>query len=1089
MAGRGFGNMVHPNAVVARRELERQALGSGAKGSGPKVIFLDLDGVLNRTRAATHIRLDEDLLRLLRDLIHRGGEDVHIVLSTYWRRFTDYITYVLSRYGISEGRVLGRTPGQGHLAGSCADDKVYESRSEEICHWLQEHPEVSGYVILDDRDTAGQGMLKPHFVHCRSDLGLTPEDVEKALEILQMPRLDLVDLGAAASPTPRRGQDLPAGPQQSGAAAELCQPGPARERPPKLVSYIAMQPRGHYPITDMMMIRNDIVKEVDYLASRAPVAIPGLAKIKRLAARAVLDQTWHARHGLKHFSGKARRRAAAGSLRGLHLLPAGRRGRRRVLDASAGLVRAAEEAKSQVMSELFLGAYPETANAAGAFGGVCLALPSASLMGLGLAGFRFCDDAWRYWRGDLSPASFLRECLASAASAGGGALGASLLTPVNPVAGFVGGLLASVAAAEGGRTAFEAMRRRPPSLLKCDGLTLSTRIAEVKLATLASRLPKQTLKATSLRPINYGLCRASPEAADLEISRMQNPPAWPPRREEEGDPYRLPRPGDRVALRGSRRRPELAGAPAQILTGADQEGFVTVRVFANPGDAGSLKQVHIEKLRPLDPPRAPTAPSQKDPSAAEAHSVSSASRGSRRSQGSGASSRRLGSSLSASGLAALRSAEAGRPRSRPPSAPAPSRRPPAPVASTHAEAGGNGSECGPRLAPDEIQSQLMKQKLSPYEASVAYASVASRSQNPLVNGRAQSAPSKIPVTYLTSPQRRLEDAYNHLPSVSEDPEEREALMEDEMILWFRVPMDGESDVLPNAFLGWKVASLASQRSRGPRPSRLHWAKACAAHEVREKSLKRCERLAGSRHQLWPWLRSWRAVAAQRPFAPSQQSPVDAGVPVSASAAGSILCRWVERSKCLSLSVAWLSWLSCMADLRRDKELRTAEEAVEKLFASCQERIASEVSRRRAVKDAALRFMASGSNENAPVVRALRAWHELVPRMKLERCEEQRRQLSQRAQKLSSAELRLLQRRNVALSRTRLRLCFVAWRLAALSRQLPALRRQAERRKVLESEATRTDRRMGYLETALSRLVQGGLAAAGAESLGLPRPPQ
>ncbi|CAE6923897.1 UVR8, partial [Symbiodinium sp. CCMP2456] len=227
-----------------------------------------------------------------------------------------------------------------------------------------------------------------------------------------------------------------------------------------------------------------------------------------------------------------------------------------------------------------------------------------------------------------------------------------------------------------------------------------------------------------------------------------------------------------------------------------------------------------------------------------------------------------------------------------------------------------------------------------------------------------------------------------------------------------------------------VASLASESSRGPRPSRLHWAKACAAHEVREKSLKRCERLAGSRHQLWPWLRSWRAVAAQRSFAPSQQPPADAGVPASASVAGSILCRsWVERSQCLSLSVAWLSWLSRMADLRRDKELQTAEEAVEKLFASCQERIAIEVSRRRAVKDAAIRSMASASNENAPVVRALRAWHERVPRMKLERCEEQRRQLSQRAQKLANAELRLLQRRTLALSRTRLRLCFVAWRLA------------------------------------------------------------
>jgi hypothetical protein len=34
---------------------------------GSKVIFLDIDGVLNRTRAATHIRLDEDLMLLLKE--------------------------------------------------------------------------------------------------------------------------------------------------------------------------------------------------------------------------------------------------------------------------------------------------------------------------------------------------------------------------------------------------------------------------------------------------------------------------------------------------------------------------------------------------------------------------------------------------------------------------------------------------------------------------------------------------------------------------------------------------------------------------------------------------------------------------------------------------------------------------------------------------------------------------------------------------------------------------------------------------------------------------------------------------------------
>ena len=47
-----------------------------------EVIFLDIDGVLNRTRAATHIRLDEDLVLLLKDLVIQS--EAHIVLSTYW---------------------------------------------------------------------------------------------------------------------------------------------------------------------------------------------------------------------------------------------------------------------------------------------------------------------------------------------------------------------------------------------------------------------------------------------------------------------------------------------------------------------------------------------------------------------------------------------------------------------------------------------------------------------------------------------------------------------------------------------------------------------------------------------------------------------------------------------------------------------------------------------------------------------------------------------------------------------------------------------------------------------------------------------
>mmetsp|Transcript_41390 Transcript_41390/g.66870 ORF Transcript_41390/g.66870 Transcript_41390/m.66870 type:complete len:156 (+) Transcript_41390:56-523(+) len=154
-----------------------------------RVIFLDLDGVLNRTKSAKHIRFDKDLVAQFRTLIDRS--DAHIVLSTFWRRFDSYISYVLSRYGIAAERFIGMTPGGGHLEGECCDDAVYADRSAEISAWLREHPEVTGFVVLDDRAEAGQDGLAPHFVHVKSEVGLSPEDVERALEILEVARQDL----------------------------------------------------------------------------------------------------------------------------------------------------------------------------------------------------------------------------------------------------------------------------------------------------------------------------------------------------------------------------------------------------------------------------------------------------------------------------------------------------------------------------------------------------------------------------------------------------------------------------------------------------------------------------------------------------------------------------------------------------------------------------------------------------------------------------------------------------------------------------------------------------------------------------------
>lgn len=49
--------------------------------------------------------------------------------------------------------------------------------------WLEWHPEVTNYVILDDRTDFMEEQLL-HFVHINSYRGLTEEDYQLALNIL-----------------------------------------------------------------------------------------------------------------------------------------------------------------------------------------------------------------------------------------------------------------------------------------------------------------------------------------------------------------------------------------------------------------------------------------------------------------------------------------------------------------------------------------------------------------------------------------------------------------------------------------------------------------------------------------------------------------------------------------------------------------------------------------------------------------------------------------------------------------------------------------------------------------------------------------
>lgn len=162
-----YGRMLLASSEALRTAFDRK-----------KVVFLDVDGVLNRTEAAQQIHLQGDLVWRLSDLVTRAG-NVDIVLSTYWRVFHEYLGYLLGRFGVP-AQVVGRTQGDP------TDKKNYKRvpRAAEIRDYCRDHG-VQCYVILDDRLDAA---LTPHqlsrFVRTIPTVGLTEDLVNTAVDIL-----------------------------------------------------------------------------------------------------------------------------------------------------------------------------------------------------------------------------------------------------------------------------------------------------------------------------------------------------------------------------------------------------------------------------------------------------------------------------------------------------------------------------------------------------------------------------------------------------------------------------------------------------------------------------------------------------------------------------------------------------------------------------------------------------------------------------------------------------------------------------------------------------------------------------------------
>jgi hypothetical protein len=124
---------------------------------GSRVVFLDIDGVLNRTQRAAQVTLVPELVKRLKAIVERGGRPctrtrtsdyqhcdcgasqveqgaanlvgdnnapAQIILSTFWRPFEGYVAYILDRHGVCGNLVAGATPGDPSVLRSVVSFSV-----------------------------------------------------------------------------------------------------------------------------------------------------------------------------------------------------------------------------------------------------------------------------------------------------------------------------------------------------------------------------------------------------------------------------------------------------------------------------------------------------------------------------------------------------------------------------------------------------------------------------------------------------------------------------------------------------------------------------------------------------------------------------------------------------------------------------------------------------------------------------------------------------------------------------------------------------------------------------------------------------
>ena len=141
-----------------------------------RVIFLDIDGVLNSSRTAVAFqkewqrKFDPVAVQMLYRVALNAG--AQLVISSTWRLFDDWRSLITGSL-VEAGWPLDSAITLYSRTTTDSFNTPYgmeRSRGDEIAEWLNKHPDVIDYIILDDDNDMLDSQLS-RFIQCDSNVG------------------------------------------------------------------------------------------------------------------------------------------------------------------------------------------------------------------------------------------------------------------------------------------------------------------------------------------------------------------------------------------------------------------------------------------------------------------------------------------------------------------------------------------------------------------------------------------------------------------------------------------------------------------------------------------------------------------------------------------------------------------------------------------------------------------------------------------------------------------------------------------------------------------------------------------------------